>query len=192
MAPKFASITGGIWKSKISKAWSNIAWTLCLLVLSETFRCSSPPPSSLVFIRCNVQMEILCHMFKFQKDLFPSLKSPACGGIGEMALRMLIFFWQIAVSFLSFSSPLIRERVYSKITQIQNRNTEIFFHSNETNQLLICTALEGQLSWHDTSISDWRYKPECRSCQNSVVYLARAHFEKQPCKISGLWRDCSF
>ena len=127
-----------------------MAWTLCLLVLSETFRCSSPPPSSLVFIRCNVQMEILCHMFKFQKDLFPSLKSPACGGLGgdgsENAYIFLAncgFFSLVFVTAYTSTGMLL-------ITQIQNRNTEymttFFLHSNETNLLLIFTALEGQLT----------------------------------------------
>ena len=88
MAPRFApSNTGGIGKSK---SLEQCIMDFCLLVLSETFRCS-PPPSSLVFIRCNVQMEILCHMFNFQKDLFPSLKSPACGDWGDGSENAYIF-----------------------------------------------------------------------------------------------------
>ena len=79
------------------------------------------PPSSLSDAMSKWKFCAICSSSKKTCSLH---SNPLHAGIGEMALRMLIFFWQIAVSFLSFSSPLIRERVYSKITQIQNRNTE--------------------------------------------------------------------
>ena len=104
------------------------------------------PPSSLSDAMSKWKFCAICSSSKKTCSLH---SNPLHAGIGEMALRMLIFFWQIAVSFLSFSSPLTRMGMLL-ITQIQNRNTEymttFFLHSNETNLLLIFTALEGQLT----------------------------------------------
>ena len=112
------------------------------MLLASTFL----PPSSLSDAMSKWKFCAICSSSKKTCSLH---SNPLHAGIGEMALRMLIFFWQIAVSFLSFSSPLTRMGMLL-ITQIQNRNTEymttFFLNSNETNQLLIFTALEGQLT----------------------------------------------
>ena len=102
------------------------------------------PPSSLSDAMSKWKFCAICSSSKKTCSLH---SNPLHAGIGEMALRMLIFFWQIAVSFLSFSSPLTRTGILL-ITQLQKGipNICLDFLHNETNQLLICTALEGQLS----------------------------------------------